>query len=143
MLINPNKRFDSILVPYYDEANQDITTDCSAEDDILSTFESIFIVMTYHHVDLRHVMKAVRYETRITEQHILPIMYNLLSAVNYLHRLGIMHRDLKPANILVDKNCAITLCDFGLSRRKSPHSKDTRYAHARWHCYMERQPQEK
>lgn len=27
-----------------------------------------------------------------------------------------MHRDIKPANILIDSNCQIKICDFGLSR---------------------------
>ena len=27
-----------------------------------------------------------------------------------------MHRDLKPANILIDMDCQVQICDFGLSR---------------------------
>ena len=27
-----------------------------------------------------------------------------------------MHRDIKPANILMDHNCVVKLCDFGLAR---------------------------
>ncbi|WJG37066.1 kinase-like domain-containing protein, partial [Fusarium oxysporum Fo47] len=40
----------------------------------------------------------------------------LLSAVDYIHGMGIRHRDIKPANILVDGNKAVRLADFGISR---------------------------
>ncbi|EHK20698.1 uncharacterized protein TRIVIDRAFT_202590 [Trichoderma virens Gv29-8] len=38
----------------------------------------------------------------------------LLSAVDYIHGMGIRHRDIKPANILV-KNGKVYLADFGIS----------------------------
>ena len=33
-----------------------------------------------------------------------------------MHSAKICHRDLKPANILVDGQCAVRICDFGLAR---------------------------
>lgn len=43
-------------------------------------------------------------------------MYNLLCAVKYLHESNVLHRDIKPANILVNEDCTVKLCDFGLAR---------------------------
>jgi mitogen-activated protein kinase 1/3 len=43
-------------------------------------------------------------------------VYNLLCAVKYLHESKVIHRDLKPANILVNEDCSVKLCDYGLAR---------------------------
>ena len=37
-------------------------------------------------------------------------------ALKYMHSALIIHRDLKPSNVLVNSNCTIKLCDFGLVR---------------------------
>jgi mitogen-activated protein kinase 1/3 len=44
------------------------------------------------------------------------VVYNLLCAVKYLHTANVLHRDLKPANILVNEDCSVKICDFGLAR---------------------------
>ena len=37
----------------------------------------------------------------------------LVSALFYLHSHRILHRDMKPQNILIGKDGAVKLCDFG------------------------------
>ena len=44
------------------------------------------------------------------------ILYNALQAMKFLHSANIVHRDIKPSNILVNENCHVKICDFGLSR---------------------------
>ena len=36
--------------------------------------------------------------------------------MNFLKSVGIVHRDIKPGNILIDDQCNIKICDFGLAR---------------------------
>jgi mitogen-activated protein kinase 1/3 len=33
-----------------------------------------------------------------------------------LHTANVLHRDLKPANVLVNEDCSVKICDFGLAR---------------------------
>lgn len=44
------------------------------------------------------------------------IFYQIVKAVQYLHRLGVTHRDIKTQNILIDCNFNAKLIDFGLSK---------------------------
>lgn len=49
------------------------------------------------------------------------IMYQVVTAMRYLHSAKIVHRDLKPSNILINwDNCHVRLCDFGLARSIAP-----------------------
>ena len=50
----------------------------------------------------------------------ISILYNLLCTLNYVHTANIIHRDIKPANILVNIDCKVKICDFGLARC-NPH----------------------
>ena len=52
----------------------------------------------------------------LTEEHIVVILYNILCGIKFLHSANIMHRDIKPANILIDAQCQIKICDFGMAR---------------------------
>ena len=53
-------------------------------------------------------------------EHTQYFMYQILRALKYLHSAGVVHRDLKPANVLVNKDCELKICDFGLARAFGP-----------------------
>lgn len=60
-------------------------------------------------------------------------MYQLLRGVEYCHSHNIIHRDIKPENILISKNGALKLCDFGFARTMSIGGKYTDYVATRWY----------
>ena len=41
---------------------------------------------------------------------------DLLSALDYAHKQGIVHRDIKPANLLIEPGGRVKLTDFGVAR---------------------------
>jgi serine/threonine protein kinase len=52
------------------------------------------------------------------------MFYNILCALKFIHKAGIIHRDIKPSNILLDSNCNVMICDFGMSRRLPEQNKE-------------------
>lgn len=43
-------------------------------------------------------------------------IYQTLRALKALHSADVIHRDLKPSNLLLNANCDLKVCDFGLAR---------------------------
>lgn len=56
-----------------------------------------------------------RHDKRLSITEAIPIVHDLLSALNYAHKKGVIHRDVKPSNILLDKNGKGYLIDFGIA----------------------------
>eukprot|EP00177_Eucheuma_denticulatum_P001844 GFKZ01003292.1.p1 GENE.GFKZ01003292.1~~GFKZ01003292.1.p1 ORF type:complete len:477 (-),score=58.39 GFKZ01003292.1:1091-2521(-) len=97
-------------------------------------FNDVFVVFELMPTDLG---RLIRSKTILTEQHIKFFMFQLLRGVNFLHSARVFHRDLNPNNILVNSDCQLRICDFGLARaafqRGDDHVFWTDYVATRWY----------
>ena len=76
-------------------------------------FSTLYVVMENAESDLKKIIKS---SINLEILHIQTIIYNLLCAIKYLHESNVLHRDLKPANVLINEDCTVKLCDYGLAR---------------------------
>lgn len=56
----------------------------------------------------------------LEKQFVQYFLYQILRGLKYVHSAGVVHRDLKPSNILINENCDLKICDFGLARVQDP-----------------------
>jgi len=78
--------------------------------------QDIYVLFDYMESDLQHVIMA----DMLKPIHIEYVTYQILKALKYVHSGGVLHRDLKPSNVLLNSNCHVRLCDFGLARTAAP-----------------------
>jgi eukaryotic-like serine/threonine-protein kinase len=57
-----------------------------------------------------------RRDGRLNERFTRAVATQLLRALSYAHRRGVIHRDIKPSNILVAAGGPIKVADFGIAR---------------------------
>lgn len=81
------------------------------------SFSEIYVVFDLMEADLSKIIKS---QQPLSDDHIQFFMYQILRGLKYMHSAGIYHRDLKPRNLLVNSNCDLKICDFGLARADIP-----------------------
>mmetsp|Transcript_3731 Transcript_3731/g.6933 ORF Transcript_3731/g.6933 Transcript_3731/m.6933 type:complete len:411 (-) Transcript_3731:65-1297(-) len=94
------------------------------------SFDTVYIVMEFMQTDLRRVIYS---KNELGDDHVQCITYQILMGLKYLHSAKIWHRDLKPANILLNSDCTVKICDFGLSRGVDGAIDQTDYVVTRWY----------
>ncbi|KAG7385487.1 hypothetical protein PHYPSEUDO_001437 [Phytophthora pseudosyringae] len=97
----------------------------------LQEFNDVYIVTDLMETDLHRVIHS---NQSISDDHVQYFLYQMLVAINYVHSAEVLHRDLKPSNILVNSDCDLKLCDFGLARGiQGMDSGLTEYVVTRWY----------
>mmetsp|Transcript_8259 Transcript_8259/g.28981 ORF Transcript_8259/g.28981 Transcript_8259/m.28981 type:complete len:492 (+) Transcript_8259:219-1694(+) len=68
----------------------------------------------------------------VAEDRVKAYMYQLIKAMDHMHRNGIFHRDIKPENILIMDD-VLKLADFGSCRGIYSKQPYTEYISTRWY----------
>jgi len=76
-------------------------------------FAEVTLIFEFGDADLSKIFRTNQFFTTL---HVQYMLYQILLGTKYMHSAGIVHRDLKPANILINEDCSIKICDFGLAR---------------------------
>ncbi|KAL8250594.1 hypothetical protein R6Q59_034287 [Mikania micrantha] len=95
------------------------------------SFKDVYLVYELMDTDLHQIIKSSQ---ALTNDHCQYFLFQLLRGLKYLHSVNILHRDLKPGNLLINANCDLKICDFGLARTNN--GKDqfmTEYVVTRWY----------
>ncbi|KAG2177287.1 hypothetical protein INT43_007944 [Umbelopsis isabellina] len=105
--------------------------------DILNVhdYNEIYLVQELMEADLHQIIRS---EQLLTDAHFQYFVYQICRGLKYIHSANVLHRDLKPGNLLVNADCELKICDFGLARgfSDSPESNAgfmTEYVATRWY----------
>jgi serine/threonine protein kinase len=98
-------------------------------------FDDIYVILELMETDLSSIIKSPQ---PLSDEHCQFFLYQILRGLKYMHSAGILHRDLKPRNLLVNANCDLKICDFGLARpvigdMQVKTSQMTDYVATRWY----------
>ena len=97
-------------------------------------FNDVFLLFELMPTDLNHLLRGA---DRLSDLHIQYFAYQILRGLAFMHGSGVFHRDLKPNNILVNEECSLRICDFGLARAAFDDPMDmvywTDYVATRWY----------
>jgi len=79
--------------------------------------QEIYVVTELMQSDLHKIIVSPQ---PLTADHVKVFLYQILRGLKYLHSARVLHRDIKPGNLLVNSNCCLKICDFGLARIMEP-----------------------
>lgn len=96
-------------------------------------FKDVYIVSDLMDTDLSQIISS---DQPLSDDHFQYFLYQTLRGLKYIHSANVIHRDLKPSNLLLNGNCDLRICDFGLARVANFEDRDldlTEYVATRWY----------
>ncbi|CAM8913199.1 unnamed protein product [Rhodiola kirilowii] len=93
-------------------------------------FCDVYIATELMDTDLHQIIRS---NQGLSEEHCQYFLYQILRGLKYIHSAHVIHRDLKPSNLLLNANCDLKICDFGLARPTSENEFMTEYVVTRWY----------
>ncbi|KXN68123.1 Pkinase-domain-containing protein [Conidiobolus coronatus NRRL 28638] len=99
----------------------------------LEAFCEVYLIQELMETDLHRVIRT----QELSDDHCQYFIYQTLRALKYMHSANVLHRDLKPSNLLLNANCDLKVCDFGLARSTNLSEEHasfmTEYVATRWY----------
>jgi len=80
-------------------------------------FNEVYLYEELMEADLHAIVRSGQ---PLSDAHFQSFLYQTLCGLKYIHSANVLHRDLKPGNLLVNADCELKICDFGLARGYTP-----------------------
>ncbi|KNZ81139.1 Mitogen-activated protein kinase SLT2/MPK1 [Termitomyces sp. J132] len=97
-------------------------------------FDEVYLYEELMEADLHSIIRS---QQPLTDAHFQCFIYQTLCGLKYIHSADVLHRDIKPGNLLVNADCELKICDFGLARGHSPGRQNSlfmsEYVATRWY----------
>ena len=93
-----------------------------------------YVSMFFELMDCNIYELITEHKIPFDEKTTLILVYQLLSAISFIHSKNMFHRDIKPENCMVNKDTMVLkLCDFGSTRCVNGKGPFTEYVSTRWY----------
>lgn len=97
------------------------------------SFSEVYLIQELMETDMHRVIRT----QELSDDHCQYFIYQTLRALKAMHSANVLHRDLKPSNLLLNANCDLKVCDFGLARSAASSEENsgfmTEYVATRWY----------
>lgn len=120
------------LLRYFNHENIISILDIQKPRNYESFFE-VYLIQELMETDMHRVIRT----QELSDDHCQYFIYQTLRALKAMHSANVLHRDLKPSNLLLNANCDLKVCDFGLARSAASTEDNqgfmTEYVATRWY----------